>query len=383
MNEQERLAVVRRYDILDSPPDEAFDRVTRIAARLLEMPAAFISIVDEDRIWFKSCQGVDVGQMRRESSLCASCIHQEEPLLIADTRVDSRTSANPPVIGELHIRFYLGSPLRTSDGFNLGTLCIVDRVPRTVSDAEVTVLVDLAAVVMDELEFRLAVKRAEQAYRDELARAELREDYISGLTRELVHRSKNLLTVVHSIARQTKSNSHSISDYVQRLAGRILGLAETHDLIAQKEWHDVTLSDLTWHHLDPFLASAARVNIEGPTVTLTPIAAQNIGLALHELATNALKFGALSVSEGRVVVHWLLARETDRLFISWEEENCPASDKQQNGFGRLVLEEVVPVALEGNAHLSFESGCLKWVLEVPAHKALSSTTETDESTRTI
>jgi two-component sensor histidine kinase len=373
VNEQERLAIVRRYDILDTPPDEAFDRVTRMAARLLKMQAAFISIVDEDRIWFKSRQGVDVGQMRRDSSLCTSCIHQEEPLLIADTRVDSRTSANPPVIGELHIRFYLGTPLRTRDGFNLGTLCVVDRVPRTVSDAEVTVLVDLAAVVMDELEFRLAAKRAEQAYRDELARAELREDYISGLTRELVHRSKNLLTVVHSIARQTKSNSHSISDYVQRLAGRILGLAETHDLISQKEWHGVTLSDLAWRHLDPFLESEASVNIEGPTVTLTPIAAQNIGLALHELATNALKFGSLSVQEGRVVVHWLLFRESDRLFLSWEEENCPASDKQQNGFGRLVLEEVVPVALEGTANLSFETGCLKWVLEVPAHKVLSST----------
>ena len=383
MNEQERLAVVRRYDILDTPPEEAFDRVTRIAARLLKMQAAFISIVDEDRIWFKSCKGVDVGQVRRETSLCASCILQENPLLVADTKVDSRTGANPPVIGELDIRFYLGSPLRTRDGFNLGTLCVVDRVPRTVSDAEVTVLVDLAAVVMDELEFRLAAKRAEQTYRDELARAELREDYISGLTRELVHRSKNLLTVVHSIARQTSSNSHSISDYVQRLAGRILGLAETHDLISQKEWHGVTLSDLAWRHLDPFLESAARVNIDGPPVTLTPIAAQNIGLALHELATNALKFGSLSVPEGRVVVHWLLVRETARLFLSWQEENCPASDKQQNGFGRLVLEEVVPVALEGTAHLSFESGCLKWVLEVPAEKVLSSTTETDESTRII
>ena len=373
MNEHERLAAVQRYDILDTPPDEAFDRVTRMAARLLKTPAALVSVVDEDRVWFKSRQGVDVDQMKRETSLCAHCILQDEPLLVADTHVDPRTRGNPPVLGDFDIRFYLGNPLRTRDGFNLGTLCVLDRQPRTVSDPEVTVLMELAGVVVDELEFRLAAKRAEQAYRAELVRAELREDYISGLTRELVHRSKNLLTVVHSIARQTRSNSNSITDYVHRLAGRILGLAETHDLISQKEWHGVTLADLACRHLSPFVESAARVNIDGPSVTLTPLAAQNIGLALHELATNALKFGSLSVPEGRVVLRWLLVGEPAGLQLSWVEENCPASDENGSGFGRLVLEEVVPVALEGNAQLSFESGCLKWVLEVPAHKVLSLT----------
>jgi GAF domain-containing protein len=160
--EAERLRAVRRYDILDTPPDGAFDRVTRLAASILAVPIAIISIVDEDRIWFKSKVGVDVRQVDRVPGLCASAILQDEPWIIEDARRDPRSLANPLVAGDFGLQFYAGAPLRTHDGFNLGTMCVIDRHPRSFLHRDRQVLEDLAAIVVDELELRLSARLAMQ-----------------------------------------------------------------------------------------------------------------------------------------------------------------------------------------------------------------------------
>jgi GAF domain-containing protein len=176
-DEQERLAAVRRYDVLDTPRDGAFDRITRLASLVLEMPIAIVSIVDHDRIWFKSTEGLDgVEQIDREPGLCASAILGDDAWVIDDAQVDPRTLANPLVAGDFGLRFYAGSPLRTHDGYNLGTLCVIDREPRALSEQQVAVLDDLAALVVDELELRLAVRR--QARRG----TELNDDVVQALT---------------------------------------------------------------------------------------------------------------------------------------------------------------------------------------------------------
>jgi GAF domain-containing protein len=154
-----RLAAVHRYDILDSPPDGAFDRITALAARLLAVPISIVSIVDQDRIWFKSHHGGDAGQVGRDPGLCASAILQDEAWEVRDAVVDPRTLTNPLVTGALGLRFYLGIPLTTHDGYNLGTLCVIDREPRTASAEDIATLRDLASMVVDELELRLAAKR--------------------------------------------------------------------------------------------------------------------------------------------------------------------------------------------------------------------------------
>jgi sigma-B regulation protein RsbU (phosphoserine phosphatase) len=159
-NEAERLAAVRRYDVLDTPPDGAFERITALAARLLDVPISIVSIVDTDRIWFKSHHGLDVEQIDREPGLCASAILQDGPWLVADAKADPRTLANPLVAGEFGLGFYAGVPLTTHDGYNLGTLCVIDLGPREMSDAQVATLSDLAALVMDELELRLSARTA-------------------------------------------------------------------------------------------------------------------------------------------------------------------------------------------------------------------------------
>jgi GAF domain-containing protein len=121
--EQRRMDAVRRFDILDRPPDGAFDRITALAARQLAVPIAIVSV--HDRIWFKSHHGIDVQETRRDPGLCAYCILQDGPWLVTDARRDPRTLANPLVAGDCG-----GAPLKTRDGFNLGTLCVLDLTPR-------------------------------------------------------------------------------------------------------------------------------------------------------------------------------------------------------------------------------------------------------------
>ena len=125
-NEQLRIAAVKRYDILDTPPDGAFDRITAIAARRFNVPISIISVVDEDRIWFKSHHGLDINQVDRELGLCASAVISNQPHIILDAQIDPRSLANPLVAGEFGLRFYAGVPLQTQDGHNLGTLCVID-----------------------------------------------------------------------------------------------------------------------------------------------------------------------------------------------------------------------------------------------------------------
>lgn len=156
--EAQRLAAVQRYQILDTPPDGTFDRITAIAARLFQVPIALITLVDHDRIWFKSRQGVEISQVDREPGLCASAILQDDIYTVTDALNDPRTLTNSLVRGEFGLRFYAAAPLKTSDGYHLGTLCVIDQQPRNMSSDEAETLKDLAAIVMDEMELRLAAR---------------------------------------------------------------------------------------------------------------------------------------------------------------------------------------------------------------------------------
>lgn len=150
-NEQTRLATLRSISILDTPPEEEFDRFTRIAKRLFNVPMALISLVDENRQWFKSCDGLDATETPRDISFCGHAILGDRPFIINNALEDERFSDNPLVTGAPHIRFYAGVPLSAQNGCKLGTLCIIDREPRTLSDHDVEALVDLAAMVEHEL----------------------------------------------------------------------------------------------------------------------------------------------------------------------------------------------------------------------------------------
>ncbi len=157
-NEAARLAVVRRYAILDTPPDGAFDNITSLAAHFFDVPIAVVSIVDHDRVWFKSRQGLGVEQVGVDPGLCTSAILKDVPTIIPDTRLDPQSLANPLVAGEFGLRFYAAAPLTTASGHKLGTLAVMDKQPRDVSESQAKVLQDLAAVVVDQLELRLVAR---------------------------------------------------------------------------------------------------------------------------------------------------------------------------------------------------------------------------------
>lgn len=153
-DEAERLAALRRYEILDTPPEPAFDRIVRLASYVLGTPISLVSLIDESRQWFKARQGLEAEQTPRSMAFCAHAILDDEVLVVPDARADRRFADNPLVVGEPNIRFYAGAPLRTPQGHRLGTLCVIDRKPRTLDDEKRALLADLSALVVDELELR-------------------------------------------------------------------------------------------------------------------------------------------------------------------------------------------------------------------------------------
>jgi diguanylate cyclase (GGDEF)-like protein len=152
-DERLRVQALRRLGILDSKPEERFDRITRIAAALFQVPIALISLVDEKRQWFKSAQGIDVRETPREHSFCAHAIAGDpnQAFVVNDARLDARFRDNPLVTGSLGLRFYAGFPVCDSDGFALGALCVIDTAPRVPDCSMVHLLRDLAGMVEDEL----------------------------------------------------------------------------------------------------------------------------------------------------------------------------------------------------------------------------------------
>jgi PAS domain S-box-containing protein len=152
--ETHRLRALRGRTILDTPPEERFDRITRLAQRIFDVPIALVSLVDEKRQWFKSRQGLDICETSRDVSFCAHTILDENILEVNDASTDPRFADNPLVTGEPHIRFYAGAPLRTQDGYRVGTLCLIDTHPRKLSASQHLTLRELADCVQDEINLR-------------------------------------------------------------------------------------------------------------------------------------------------------------------------------------------------------------------------------------
>ena len=163
--ESNRITALNRYEILDTPPDGAFDNITFLASQLFKVPIAIVSLVDTDRIWFKSHYGLEVKEIERAPGLCASAILGNVPYIINDARVDPRSLSNPLVAGKFGLQFYVGIPLKTKENFNLGTLCIIDFNPRTITEVELKLLQSLAEVVMDQMELRLQAREINKLHK--------------------------------------------------------------------------------------------------------------------------------------------------------------------------------------------------------------------------
>src|SRR6201987_3935766 len=192
-DEKARVQALRRYKILDTDPENAFDDLTILASHICQTPVALISLIDTDRQWFKSHVGVDVRETPREISFCAVAIQQPNLFVIPDASKDPRFSSNPFVVSDPKIRFYAGAPFTSSDGHPLGTLCVVDVVPRQLTPSQETALLALSRQVQAQFELRknLIELRAVLAERD---RAEAERD-------------RTIMELQHTL------------DHVQRLSG--------------------------------------------------------------------------------------------------------------------------------------------------------------------
>lgn len=158
--EAQRIEVLKKYEILDTPPDRSFDKFTQLAAELLEVPVAIISLVDTDRIWFKSSHGLEIQEIGREAGLCSTAILSDKPYVVEDALTDTQARANSLVTGDVGLRFYAAIPLKTSEGCNLGTFCVIDKKPGKLTPGKERILQTLADLVMRQMELQLEARLA-------------------------------------------------------------------------------------------------------------------------------------------------------------------------------------------------------------------------------
>lgn len=192
-----RVAALQKYAILDSEPEQAFDDLTLLAAYICKTPIALISLVDEDRQWFKSKVGMSLSETPREIAFCHTAIQQSEVMVVPDTLQDERFRNNPLVVSEPRIRFYAGAPLITEEGYALGTLCVVDRTPRDFGVDQKEVLQALGRLVLAQLEFRRNLILLKEALTDRTREEQERE-------RELIKVQETLVRVLGLRIRRTQ-----------------------------------------------------------------------------------------------------------------------------------------------------------------------------------
>jgi PAS domain S-box-containing protein len=201
------------------------------------------------------------------------------------------------------------------------------------------------------------------------------EAHLRLLLRELTHRSKNLLAVIQAMARQTARHTGSVETFLTQFGARLQALAASHDLLIRESWYGASLGELVRSQLGVYLdGTAAQVSIEGPSIAIKPEAAQNLGLALHELAVNAAKFGALSVPAGRVAITWNRLENVDgsAVELDWREKLGPkVKARRRKGFGSMVIERNLARALDATVELEFDPDGLHCHIVIPANQILA------------
>jgi PAS domain S-box-containing protein len=203
------------------------------------------------------------------------------------------------------------------------------------------------------------------------------EDHLRLVIGELQHRTNNLLTVIQSLAQQTMRQSSSLEAFSTSFSSRLAGLSQSNTLLAREGWRGASLGELIRTQIAPF-ADAQRFILEGPEVTLSAKAVQNLGLAFHELCTNAVKYGALSTPTGKVHVHWSIEPD-ERLNVIWKEQGGPrVKAPTRKGFGRVVAEQVIAAALDAMVNTKFSEDGVEWLVILPADE-FEFTTSTNRS----
>ena len=317
-NEPERLAALRRYDILDTPQEQAFDDITRLVATICHTPIAVINLIDRERQWFKSEIGLGVRETPLDISICAHALLQPGIFIVPDTMRDERFANNPLVTGEPKLRFYAGALLETPEGYPVGTLCVLDYKPRELTEDQKEALLILARQVMAQMELRVRV--AESADLNERLRRAMAESH---------HRIKNsfqIITALIEIQLREGREHIPVSEY-QKLKLHVSALAAIHDLLTREAKAAEAFGYLSvkesMDKLLPLLQRTIGTRHIHATVedALLPLK-QGVSLALlvSELVSNAVKH---AVGEVRVEVS--IEEQTLCLKVSDDGAGFPAN----------------------------------------------------------
>lgn len=459
-SEAQRLAALDRYAVLDTPPEPPFDDLVELAADICETPIALMTLVAKDRQWFKAVKGLAFHETPINESVCVQLLHMPDVTVIPDLTADERFACNPLVMADRGLRFYAGALLETPERLPLGTLCVLDTVPRPngLSEWQRRALATLAAQAMDSLELRRlhagqaaarrregeAAKRRERVVlaslsdgvfaldrhlrftlfnraaeiwsgrsadqllgqsfsalfppganifaervREVVATQTAKAFEAAAITRpdrylrvrlapmdggvagsftditeerraleaqrtliaELQHRTRNLLAIVSSIAGQTLQSSSSIATFAAQFNGRLAALSRAQTLLSEGSGHSVALDELVRAELAAHGADVDgdRIRVSGPAIELPSAAVQVLGLALHELATNALKYGALA-QRARLSVSWRITETNHQrqVTLDWIEDGVSMpgdGTENRRGFGRQLIERALPYDL--------------------------------------
>ena len=296
-DEADRLAVLRGYGILDTPPEERFDRLVRLVSEQLGVPIALVSLVDAHRQWFKAAVGLDAKETPRELAFCAHAILSDETLVVENALMDERFSDNPLVASDPDIRFYAGSPLVTSSGHRVGTLCAIDRQPRTLTESQETMLRTLAAVVVDEMELSAIREALEESSKQLEVRNAVLDAFVHSLSHDLagpIRRIKSFCdllqedpTVDTAECLQFMADSALHADRLLEDLRSFFTVGRTQDAVEcdvraclSRAQHDLK---------DELQSQAARVEVTGsfPQLRFFP---EMLTIVFHNLIGNSLKY---------------------------------------------------------------------------------------------
>jgi PAS domain S-box-containing protein len=490
-NEAERLEALRAYGILDTEPEQAFEDIVHLAARICDAPIAVVNLIDKGRQWFKAETGLGVRETPLDTSFCAHALLQDDGMVIPDATHDSRFQCNPLVTGEAGLRFYAGRLLKSPDGHALGTLCVLDTRarPEGLTPLQSETLEVLAGQVMAQLELRRAIRereegaqaladseakfraiadsmpqmvwstlpdgfhdyynarwyeftgvpagstdgegwndmfhpedqaRAWETWRHSLATGDLyeieyrlrRADGVyrwtlgratpirneSGeiirwfgtctdieelkqsekgkdlLSQELSHRIKNIFAVVSSLIALSAREHPEAKVFAGSVRDRINALARAHEFVRpHSEVSQPLIGDTTLHTFlsalfKPYVDASghSRVVLAGDDATFDDQAATSVALLFHELATNAAKYGALSLPDGRVLLR--TRNEGDRFILTWTEQGGPpiAGTPARQGFGTALSTLSVEGQLGGKLERRWEPAGLVLEADLPA-----------------
>lgn len=357
-----RLSALYETDLMDSAPEERFDRLTRLVATTLSVPVALVSLVDTKRQFFKSTFGLpEPWKSERETplshSFCQHVVERSAPLIINDAAADPLVCDNL-AIRDLDVKAYLGIPLTTKEGVVLGSLCAIDTAPREWTEKDKTIAADFAKLVEEQILLRERVA--------ELARFDEQRALIQG---ELAHRIKNIFSVITSLLLVSSKTATDLDSFVRSITGRIQALSKANDFIVDANYHQGTkangLRDLFSALLLPFQRNDDQVAVSCTLVAVGEKTAAGLALIIHELATNSAKYGALSSPEGHIAVR--CTRTGGVLEIEWEEIGGPSISATpiRQGFGTKLVARTVESQLMGTITRDYRPSGLRVILNIP------------------